>query len=173
MAGRQHTVFTIGHSTRTIEEFIAMLQNFDIKILADIRRYPGSKRYPHFNKSELEEYLKDAGIKYIHFPDLGGRRKPKPDSENTAWRNAAFQGYADYMETEEFKEAIRKLERLAEKENLVYMCSEAVWWRCHRSLISDYLKAEGWKVMHIMDINKAQEHPYSKPAKVDQGRLFY
>lgn len=166
-------IYTIGHSTRSIEEFIAMLQSFEIELLADIRRFPGSRKYPQFNKPALEAFLREANINYLHDPNLGGRRKPKPDSTNTAWRNAAFRGYADYMETDEFKTAISELEKIAAKQTVAYMCSEAVWWRCHRSLVSDYLKVKGWKVMHIMDKGKATEHPYTAPAKEVQGKLFY
>lgn len=106
-------------------------------------------------------------------PELGGRRKPRPDSVNTAWRNQAFMGYADYMETEEFKAAVEKLELLATKENVAYMCAEAVWWRCHRSLVSDYLKVHGWEVLHIMNIGKSTVHPYTSAAHPVQGHLFY
>lgn len=166
------TVYTIGHSTRTIEDFITILQSFSISILADIRTFPGSRRYPHFNKEQLEQYLEENGIKYIHMPELGGRRKPKPDSKHTEWQNSGFRGYADYMDTDEFKAAIQKLESIAIKEPLVYMCAEAVWWSCHRAMVSDYLKLEGWKVMHIMDKDKAQEHPFTKPLREQQGKLF-
>lgn len=166
-------VWTIGHSTRTIEEFIALLHSYNIQLLADIRSFPGSKRYPHFNKTSLETSLRKAGLGYIHFPGLGGRRKPRPGSTNTAWRNAAFKGYADYMETDEFKKAIEELEQVAQTQRTAYMCSEAVWWRCHRSLVSDYLKMRGWKVYHITDIGKSHEHPYTSPARAVQGKLFY
>jgi len=166
-------IYTIGHSTHPIAHFIAMLQSFDIKILADIRSMPGSNRHPQFNQDALSRSLQAAGIKYVHMPGLGGRRKPRPDSVNTAWHNKAFMGYADYMETAEFKAAIEQLEQIALKERLVYMCSEAVWWRCHRSLVSDYLKVHGWEVLHIMEIGKSTEHPYSSPARPVQGNLFY
>ncbi len=105
--------------------------------------------------------------------ELGGRRKEKPDSKNTEWRVNAFRGYADYMETDEFKSAIKKLEKLAEKKRTVYMCAEALWWSCHRSLVSDYLKIHGWKVMHIMGKSKSEEHPYTKPARIVEGELSY
>lgn len=150
-----------------------MLRSFDIAVLADIRTLPGSRRYPHFNQDQLKQSLAGAGIRYIHFPALGGRRKPRPDSHNTAWQNKAFMGYADYMETEEFKTAAAELAEMAQKEKLAYMCSEAVWWRCHRALLSDYLKVRGWHVLHIMDIGKVTEHPYTSPARVHQGKLFY
>jgi len=167
------TIWTIGHSTRMIHGFLELLGVNQIKILADIRTLPGSRKYPHFNKEALEESLSHAGIRYMHFPELGGRRKPKPDSANTAWRHASFKGYADHMETSEFKKGVETLQALALKERLAYMCSELVWWRCHRSLVSDYLKVKGWTVLHILDQNKVQEHPYTSPAREVQGKLFY
>jgi len=163
-------VWTIGHSTHTMEDFIQMLLSFGIHTLADVRRYPGSRKFPHFNTDLLKEYLSHSGINYIHFPDLGGRRKPRPDSENTAWRSDSFRGYADYMETDNFKTGVRNLESLAKNEKLAYMCSEAVWWRCHRALISDFLKIKGWKVLHIMGKDKEAEHPFTSAAKVRDGK---
>ena len=150
-----------------------MLQSFSISLVADIRNFPGSRRYPQFNKDNLENSLKQAGVNYIHMKELGGRRKPLPDSINTNWRNEAFRGYADYMQTDEFKNAMNKLEELASTQATAYMCSEAVWWRCHRALVSDYLKVKGWTVMHIMGIGKEQEHPYTKAATIVDGKLQY
>src|SRR5262245_22340394 len=141
-------VWTIGHSTRSIEEFISALTSVEIQLLVDIRSFPGSRRYPHFNKENLETALPNASIDYLHMKDLGGRRKVLPNSHNDAWKNDAFRGYADYMETEEFHLAINELQRLASEKRLTYMCSEAVWWKCHRSLVSDYLKSKGWTVIH-------------------------
>jgi uncharacterized protein (DUF488 family) len=164
---------TIGHSTRTQEHFIEMLQSFFIEVLADIRTYPGSNRYPHFNKENLETALPANNIRYVHLKSLGGRRQPNPESKNTSWKNAAFRGYADYMETIEFKNAIKELEAIACKQRTAYMCSEAVWWSCHRSLVSDYLKVNGWAVYHIMEIKKSTEHTYTKPAKIVDGKLSY
>ena len=138
------SIWTIGHSTRSIEVFLLMLSSFQINTLVDVRTYPGSRRYPHFNQENLSRSLEEAGIRYYHFPELGGRRKPSPDSVNTAWRNTAFRGYADHMQTPAFKKSIIDLEKIAKESNTAYMCSEAVWWSCHRALISDYLKAEGW-----------------------------
>lgn len=169
----QKYIWTIGHSTRTAAHFIEMLQSFKIEILVDVRSYPGSKRYPHFNKENLEELLSEKSINYIHLKSLGGRRQPKPDSKNTAWKNAAFRGYADYLETDDFKTAINQLEEIAVKQRTAYMCSEAVWWRCHRSLISDYLKINGWVVYHIMETNKSNEHSYTAPATIIDGKLSY
>ena len=170
---KEKSIWTIGHSTRQLDEFIALLNSFSILHLVDIRNYPGSKRFPHFNKEALEISLPGNGIAYTHLKELGGRRKPVPGSVNTAWRNEAFRGYADYMQTEDFKKAIERLEGIALLEYTAYMCSEAVWWSCHRSLVSDYLKIKGWKVLHIMDVGKASEHPYTTPARILDGQLYY
>ena len=169
----QHTIYTIGHSTHSIETFIAMLQAFDIQVVADIRSLPGSRKFPQFNQENLKVSLEDVGIQYVHLTDLGGRRKAKKDSKNTSWNNVSFRGYADYMETEQFENAVKKMAHLAEEKTLVYMCSEAVWWRCHRSMLSDYLKAKGWNVLHIMGIDKAQEHRYTAPAKILNNKVLY
>jgi uncharacterized protein (DUF488 family) len=152
-------IWTIGHSTRSIEDFIAALAANGIKLVADVRLLPGSKRYPQFNKATLSESLGKADIGYEHFPELGGRRKPRPDSRNTAWRNEAFRGYADYMETKEFEHGITRLLNLAEQSgSTAVMCAEALWWRCHRALISDFLKARGIEVIHIIDATKIDPH---------------
>jgi uncharacterized protein (DUF488 family) len=166
-------IWTIGHSTHTLEEFLAMLEAFEITVLADIRNFPGSRRYPHFNKDALELSLPANGISYHHLKALGGRRRPVPGSHNSAWRNDAFRGYADYMETPDFLSALKELKTLATGKRLAYMCSEAVWWRCHRSLVSDFFKHEGWTVMHILSPVKADEHPYTSPARIVDGRLTY
>jgi uncharacterized protein (DUF488 family) len=167
-------IWTIGHSTRTICKFISLLEEHGIKLLIDVRSLPGSKRYPQFNKEALVDSLGKAGIRYEHFPELGGRRKPRTDSPNTAWRNESFRGYADYMETEEFRKGIeRLLDLAADAEPTAIMCAEAVWWRCHRSLISDYLKARGIEVMHILDANKVEPHPFTSAARIVEGTLSY
>src|ERR1044071_8988116 len=137
-------MWTIGHSTRAIDEFISLLRANQIKLLADVRSLPGSKRYPQFNKEALANSLGKVGIRYEHFPELGGRRKTRPDSKNTAWRNESFRGYADYMETEPFRRGVERLVDLAATPTAI-MCAEAVWWRCHRSLISDFLKTRGFE----------------------------
>jgi uncharacterized protein (DUF488 family) len=167
------TIWTIGHSTRPFEEFTSMLTAFQIQHLIDIRRFPGSKRFPQYNKENLAVELPKHGIEYTHMEALGGRRNPLPDSVNTGWRVKAFRGYADYMQTEPFKKSISELENMASFQRCAYMCSEAVWWSCHRSLVSDYLKAGGWEVFHIMAKDKLQEHPYTKAASVSQGVLNY
>jgi uncharacterized protein (DUF488 family) len=167
-------IWTIGHSTRTIDEFISLLKERGIKLLADVRLLPGSKRYPQFNKETLANSLGKAEIRYEHFRELGGRRKTRPDSPNTAWRNESFRGYADYMETEPFHNGVKHLlNRAADTGPTAIMCAEAVWWRCHRSLISDYLKARGIEVMHILDANKTEPHPYTSAAHIVNGKLSY
>ena len=167
-------LWTIGHSTRKIDQFTSLLEENEIKLVVDVRGLPGSKRYPQFNKEALAQSLRERGIRYEHLPDLGGRRKPKPDSRNTAWRNASFRGYADYMETEEFHKGVRRLLDLAnETGRTAIMCAEAVWWRCHRALISDYLKAQGIEVTHIVDANKSEPHPYTSAARMVDGTLSY
>jgi uncharacterized protein (DUF488 family) len=167
------TIWTIGHSTHTLEELVAMLNSFEIKLLADIRSFPGSRKFPQFNKENLEVSLPENGIEYVHLKKLGGRRKVNPASKNISWRHLAFRAYADYMETSDFKEGIEELEKIAQQQRTAYMCSEAVWWRCHRSMVSDYLKSKGWKVMHIMAIEKEEEHPYTSPAKIVNEQLSY
>jgi uncharacterized protein (DUF488 family) len=167
-------IWTIGHSTRKIDNFVAALEAHGIKLLADVRALPGSRRYPQFNKETLAESLAEHGIRYEHFPELGGRRKAKSDSKNTAWRNASFRGYADYMETEEFRRGIERLVDLANDNGpAAIMCAEAVWWRCHRALISDFLKARDIEVIHIIDEKKAEPHPFTSAAKIVNGKLSY
>ena len=167
-------IWTLGHSTRSTVTIISLLKPNGIKLLADVRSLPGSKRYPQFNQEKLSDSLGKAGVRYEHFPELGGRRKAKPDSKNRAWRNESFRGYADYMETEEFDNGVKRLLDLAaEAGPAAIMCAEAVWWRCHRSLISDYLKVRGIEVMHILDANKTQPHPYTSAARIVNGKLNY
>jgi len=178
-------IWTIGHSTRKIDIFISLLEANEIKLVVDVRKLPGSKRYPQFNKDALAASLNECGIAYEHFPKLGGRRKTKPDSRNTAWRNAAFRGYADYMETEEFRNAAEQLVDLAtgrvrptgglanQVGPAAIMCAEAVWWRCHRALIADYLKARGVEVTHIVDSSKTEPHSFTSAARLVNGELTY
>jgi uncharacterized protein (DUF488 family) len=167
-------IWTIGHSTREIEVFVELLRLNGISLVADVRLLPGSKRYPQFNREALERSLGEAGIKYEHFPELGGRRKPKIDSRNTAWRNEAFRRYADHMETEQFQNGVQRLLSLAEETGpTALMCAEAVWWSCHRSLISDFLKVRGVEVLHILDAKKTQVHPFTSAATVVNGELSY
>ncbi|MBA2271302.1 MAG: DUF488 domain-containing protein [Chthoniobacterales bacterium] len=167
-------VWTVGHSTRSIEEFVALLAQNSIALLADVRLLPGSRRYPHFNATVLAGSLREHRIRYEHFPELGGRRKPRPDSLNTVWRNDSFRGYADHMETPEFAEGIARLLELASATGpAAIMCAEAVWWRCHRALVSDYLKVRGVEVIHILNEHKNEPHPFTSAAQVLEGRLSY
>ncbi len=173
MEAKPAEIWTIGHSTRSIGEFTDLLRANRIRILADVRRFPGSRRHPHFGSEALAEALRSAGIAYQHLPELGGRRTVQTDSPNTAWRNAAFRGYADYMGTKAFRLGIEKLLVLAQQERTVMMCAEALWWQCHRSLISDYLKAEGHTVWHILSSDEPTLHPFSGAARLVNGKLSY
>jgi len=166
-------IWTVGHSTRSGEEFAQILKAHGIEVLVDVRTFPSSRRYPHFNGAALAARLNSLGIDYRHEPRLGGRRTPRPDSHNTAWRNAQFRGYADHMETDDFKNGVRELLELASQTRVAVMCAEAVWWRCHRSLISDYLKAEGHEVIHILDAKNTEEHPFTSAARIVEGKLSY
>jgi uncharacterized protein (DUF488 family) len=167
------TIWTVGHSTRSAEEFKAILTAHRIEALVDVRSFPGSRRYPQFNKPELAGHLDSAGILYSHLPALGGRRRPSPDSKNTAWQNASFRAYADHMESQEFQEGIQALLELGKARRTTVMCAEALWWRCHRSLISDFLKVRGVEVIHIISDKKTEIHPYTAAARIVEGRLSY
>ena len=167
------TLWTIGHSNRSLDDFLALLAAYQIELLADVRRFPGSRKHPHFNQAELARSLPAAGVAYEPFPELGGRRKPRPDSPNTAWRNESFRAYADFMETGEFRAGIDRLLKNANERRVAVMCSEAVWWRCHRSLIADYLKVQGIEVQHILSKSKSELHPYTGAARLIDGRLSY
>lgn len=166
-------VWTVGHSTRTAESFVALLQAHRIEALADVRRYPASRRHPHFNSATLAASLEDARISYLPMPELGGRRAARPDSRNTVWRDPSFRGYADYMETPAFEAALEQLIAHAAKTRTAIMCAEAVWWQCHRQMIADALKARGHRVLHIMDDAKVTEHPFTSAARVIGGKLCY
>ena len=166
-------LFTIGHSTRSIEEFVAILGGHGVAALVDVRSYPASRRYPQFNKEDLSTSMASAGVEYHHSRDLGGRRRPNPDSKNTAGINPAFQGFADYMETEGFRAAIERLLAIAALKQTAIMCAESVWWRCHRSMTSDYLKAKGVAVTHILEKTRAEPHSYTAAARVVGMELSY
>jgi uncharacterized protein (DUF488 family) len=171
--GDVRAIWTIGHSTRTLEDFLGLLAAHDIGAIADVRRFPGSRRHPWFASEALADSLPDAGIEYAWVPQLGGRRRVQPGSTNTGWRNASFQGYADHLESDEFAEGLGIALALAARQRTALMCAEAVWWRCHRALISDVLKLRGVEVMHILDAGRASPHPYSAAARVVDGRLDY
>lgn len=167
-------IWTIGHSVHPLEEFIAWLRAFDIRMLADVRSFPGSRRVPWYNKETLPQELERAGIAYVHLRALGGRRKVAKDSPHTVWRHPAFRGYADHMMNDPaFEEGLRELERFASTQRTCMMCSEALWWRCHRSMIADRMKADGWTVHHIMGPGKEEEHPFTAAARIVEGRLVY
>lgn len=165
------TIWTIGHSTRSLDEFTALLARNGIGRLADIRRYPGSKRYPHFSREALAVSLPERGIAYVHMPELGGRRRPRPDSPNDAWRNDQFRAYADYMATPEFRAAIDAL--LAFPEPTAIMCAEAVPWRCHRNLVSDDLVRRGVTVLHITGAGDPSPHVMNPMARAEGDHLVY
>ena len=166
-------IWTVGHSTLSAADFIALLHAHQIQSLADVRRYPGSRRHPQFNAKELAESLEQAGIVYAPMPDLGGRRRPRPDSRNTVWRSESFRGYADYMETPAFERALAHLLTIAAVQRTAIMCAEAVWWQCHRQMIADALKARGVRVLHILDARKTSEHPFTSAAQVVDGEVRY
>lgn len=167
------TLWTVGHSTHPIAEFTDLLTAHGVVRIADVRRFAGSRKFPQFNPVELERSLAEAGVAYTALPELGGRRKALADSPHSAWRNEAFRGYADYMDTAEFADAAESLAAIARDDRVAVMCSEAVWWRCHRSMIADYFKAHGWEVLHIMGMGDAKEHPYTPVARIVDGVLTY
>ena len=167
------TILTIGHSTRTLEEFIQLLNAYGVTLLVDVRTVPRSRHNPQFNKETLPNTLKPYGIKYIHMPDIGGLRRAKPDSVNLTWRNNSFRGYADFMQTKEFTENLLKLIALGRENRLAIMCAEALPWRCHRSLISDALVVRHVKVEHIISINSTINHQLSELAHVEGTKVTY
>lgn len=169
----EQTILTIGHSTRSFEQFLQLLQAYRIGLLADIRSFPGSRRLPHFNKACLEATLATHGINYLHLKDLGGGRPALPHSINTAWPASGFRGYADHMGTEAFKKAAGQLEETALRQPTAFMCAEAPWRSCHRQLLSDHLKAKGWQVVQIINETRSEEHPYTKEARLVNGQLSY
>lgn len=166
-------IWTIGHSTRTEAEFLDLLSEHEIEAVADVRRYPGSRRVPQFGSAALETSLPAAGIEYLWLPELGGRRNPAADSPNTGWRSAAFRGYADYMQTEAFAEGLATLVNMSCGLRTTIMCAEAVWWRCHRGLIADVLLWQGFEVTHILGPRSHTLHPYSPAARLVDGQLSY
>ncbi|MBC7714170.1 MAG: DUF488 domain-containing protein [Rhizobacter sp.] len=170
---RRKIIFTIGHSTHSIKDFIEMLDENQIEHLVDVRHYPGSKYCPQFGKVNLKNSLKKVGINYTHLEILGGRRRPTESDLNSGWRSPQFRGYADYMLTKEFKEGLSQLIELAKKEKTVIMCAEAVPWRCHRSLISDALFIQGFEVMDIFNSTIVKAHNLTTFAKVYRKKITY
>ena len=166
-------LWTIGHSTLPVADFIALLAGHGIELLMDVRRFPSSRRHPQFNREALAASLEAADIGYLHFPELGGRREPRLDSENTGWRVDGFRGYADYLQTAEFKTGFSRLLAAAKSRRSAIMCAEKAWQNCHRGLISDLLKASGHEIIHIVDRSQDEQHPYTKPARLVDGVLSY
>ena len=167
------TILTIGHSTRTLEEFLELLNVYKVTLVVDVRTVPRSRHNPQFNKENLPNTLKPYGVKYIHMPDIGGLRHPKKDSVNLAWKNSSFRGYADYMQTKEFTENLLKLIALARENCLAIMCAEALPWRCHRNLISDALVVRHIKVEHIISKTSTINHQLSETAHVEGTKITY
>jgi uncharacterized protein (DUF488 family) len=167
------TVFTVGHSNRSIEDFLALLKAHGIERLVDIRTVPRSRHNPQFNRDALPVALRRAGIAYTHMPSLGGLRHPRRDSINSAWRNDSFRGYADYMQTAEFETALDELIGIASGEKTALMCAEAVPWRCHRSLVADGLTARGEQVEHILSETRRNPHSLTPFARVESRRVTY
>jgi uncharacterized protein (DUF488 family) len=168
------TLFTIGHSTRSAEEFLKLLASHGVALVVDVRQFPGSRRYPHFGAESLAAFLGAAGIDYVHERDLGGRRKPTEDSRNTYWQSEGFRAYADYMRSEPFQAALARLIDYAAKRTTAIMCSEAVPWRCHRQLISDALVTRGIDVRHILSATRADSHVLNPHARSEpDGTLIY
>lgn len=167
------TVYTIGHSTRSSEEFLQLLQSHGVQQLVDVRTVPRSRHNPQFNQDTLPATLAGAGVLYAHLPELGGLRKARPDSINDAWENASFRGYADYMQTPEFAAGLERLLALARERPTVVMCAEAVPWRCHRWLIADALTVRGVPVRHILGPRRADLHRLHPLARAEGGRIVY
>lgn len=167
------TIWTIGHSTRTADEFRAVLERYGIEALIDVRRFPGSRRLPQFGSGQLARDLQRAGIAYEWLESLGGRRRASKQSVNSAWRNDAFRAYADHLASEEFAEGLNELLMVGHGLKTVVMCAEVLWWRCHRRLISDVLVSLGAEVVHIRDANHSELHRLVEPARVVRGRLTY
>lgn len=168
------TLYTVGHSTRSLDELVEVLRKPEIQTLVDVRAFPASRRLPHFNRESLEKNLPLAGLQYVWLKALGGyRKKTMDDSPNIALRNASFRNYADYMLTPEFKSAAGELVNLAGNSRTVYMCAERMWFQCHRMLISDWLVAHGNGVFHIDGLNPPKEHTLMQEARIIDGRLVY
>ena len=169
----ERTIWTVGHSTLPLDEFVALLEAHGIEAVVDVRRFPGSRRNPQFNSEALRASLPGHGIEYHWIPELGGRRRPSPDSPNTAWRNEAFRGYADHMASAEFARGLDKLFEVSGRLRTTIMCAEVLWWRCHRALISDELTARGIRVQHIADAQHATGHALTPPARIVEGHVTY
>ena len=166
-------IFTIGHSTRALADFLALLRAHEIRQVADVRAVPRSRRHPHFDIASLDSALAEAGVRYRHFPSLGGLRKARADSTNTAWQHPGFRGYADYMETDLFQGGLELLMAFSAATRTAVMCAEAVWWRCHRRLLADALLVRGVTVQHILSDAKPKPHELSEFARADAAGVSY
>jgi uncharacterized protein (DUF488 family) len=171
-AGRAR-IFTVGHSTHRLDDFLRLLRACQVEQIADVRRYPGSRRMPRFNREALSRELNSRGLLYHHLPSLGGRRRASPHSPNGGWRVESFRGYADHMASPEFKAGLAALEALASRRPTAMMCAEALWWRCHRRLVSDALMVHGWEVVHIGPGGELTAHELTAFAVADAGGLTY
>jgi uncharacterized protein (DUF488 family) len=167
------TIWTVGHSTRPLDVFLELLAHHRLEAVADVRRFPASRRYPQYGEGALSATLGEHGIAYRWLPALGGRRRPLPDSPNVAWLNPSFRGYADHIGSAVFSEGLDELLELSGRLRTTLMCAEAVWWRCHRALIADVLCVRGIEVVHILDAKHTVVHPYTSAARIVQGRLSY
>lgn len=166
-------LWTVGHSNGPLDSLVARLKRPGIAVVADVRRFPGSRRHPHFSREQLAPALALDGLEYTWLPELGGRRRPRPDSPNTAWRNASFRGYADYMATPAFEAAVERLIDIGRKRPTAALCAELLWWQCHRALIADYLKSHGHEVLHITGDGRTVPHPFTSAARLVNGCLQY
>src|SRR5438067_9950257 len=166
-------MWTVGHSTHPLEDLVALIRAHGVRHIADVRKMPRSRRHPQFNIDTLPKELAAAGIGYTHFAGLGGLRREQPDSVNLAWKNPSFRAYADYMQTDMFTVELDRLLALGRRESVAIMCAEAVWWRCHRSLIADALVARGEPVLHILTPERAEPHVLRDFARVENGRVTY
>ena len=168
------SLFTVGHSTRSLDELIRILHTSNVSILADVRSYPKSRTNPQFNSDAIADVLPQHGVEYVWLQKLGGRREGLGrKSKNTCWKNQSFRNYADYMETQTFLEGFADLTNLIRKGTVAIMCAEALYWRCHRSMISDFAKSRGFRVVHLIGENKWSEHKYSECARIVNGALTY
>ena len=173
MSAPAGTLWTVGHSTRPWDDFVALLREASIACVVDVRRFAGSRRNPQFSPDAMQPALRDAGIDYWPVPAFGGRRTPRPDSPNGAWRVAAFRGYADHMASAEFVDAREQLMQRARDERCAVMCAEAVWWRCHRRLIADDFTARDWHVVHLMTPGRSETHKLHPDARMLGDVLVY
>jgi len=167
------SIFTIGHSNRPLGEFSALLRAHEIRRILDVRRYPTSRKWPHFDAAALADALSWEGIAYSGMPELGGRRKPRPDSRHSAWREEGFRGFADFMDTEEFAKGLERVESLARGARSALMCAEALPWRCHRSLIADALVARGWETLDVLSDGPPRPHRLPTFARLEGERVIY